>query len=71
MQNSIDTVEGGQPLIESLALYTGSTKHAEALLRFQVDDFDYSLAKLTWLVTPDAASYRIYQNGVPILSLIP
>jgi hypothetical protein len=43
----MDTVEGGQPLIEGLAPYTGSTKHAEAPLRFEVDDFDYSSAKLT------------------------
>jgi hypothetical protein len=71
MQNFLDAVEGGQPLIEALALYTGSTKRAEAPLRFQVDDFDYSSAKLSWLVTSDAAGYRIYQDGVLILSLMP
>jgi hypothetical protein len=71
IQNSLDAVEGGQPLIEALALYTGSTKRAEAPLRFQVDDFDYSSAKLSWLVTSDAAGYRIYQDGALILSLMP
>jgi len=71
MQNFMDAVEGGQTLNEALALYTGSVKRVDSPLRFQVDQFDYSSATLSWLVTSEAIGYRIRQDGVPILSLMP
>jgi hypothetical protein len=71
MQNFMDAVEGGEPLNEELALYTGSVKRVDSPLRFQVDQFDYSSATLSWLVTSEAIGYKIRQDGVPILSLMP
>lgn len=69
MQTFMDAVAGGEVLNEGIKLYTGSTQHVESPLRFQVDDFDYSSAKLSWLVTSEAIGYKVYQNGLPILSL--
>jgi hypothetical protein len=70
MQASMDAVTGGKPPYEGLNLYTGSTSHVESPLRFQVDQFDYSSATISWLVTSGASGYRIYQDGVLILSLM-
>jgi hypothetical protein len=71
MQNFMDAVAGGKPLIEGLSRYTGSTMHVSSPLRFQVDEFDYSSAKLSWLVTAGASGFKLYQDGVLILSLMP
>jgi hypothetical protein len=71
MQNFMDAVAGGKPLIEGLSRYTGSTMHVSSPLRFQVDQFDYSSAKISWLVTSGASGFKLYQDGVLILSLMP
>lgn len=71
MQNFMDAVQGGKPLKEGLDLYTGSTQHVQSPQLFQVDEFDYSSAQLSWLVSGNAIGYKIYQDDVAILSLMP
>lgn len=71
MQNFMNAVQGGKPPYEGLASYTGSTQHVQAPEFFQIDSFDYSSAKLSWSVSGNVIGYRIYQDNVATLSLVP
>jgi hypothetical protein len=62
MQVFMNAVAGGKPLKEPLLPYSGE-------IGFQIDDLDYSSAKLTWLTSAGAIGYEVYQNDVHILSL--